>query len=70
MLQDLIGLNIIGLVVASISMAKMVAWSEKTRGVFPGRKKLIVLATINLAIWLFSNLAYFYFRAHPNVALR
>jgi hypothetical protein len=70
MWQNLLILNAIDLLAVSIAMAKMIAWSTKTRGVRPSRKNLIVFASINLAIWIFSNIMFFYFRSHPQVVVR
>ena len=70
MWQDLVILNALDLLAVSITMAKMIAWPTKTRGVRPSRKKLIVFASMNLAIWIFSNIMFFYFRSHPQVVLR
>jgi len=69
MWQNLMILNVIDLLAVSITMAKMIAWSTKTRGVRLSRKKLIVFASVNLAIWIISNVAFFYFRSHPQVVL-
>jgi len=69
MWQNLLILNAIDLLVVSITMAKMIAWSTKTRGVAPSREKVRFFAKINLGIWILSNVLYFYFRSHPNVKL-
>ncbi len=62
-LQNLLALNIVllGTVVASLTL--MILWSRMTRGVWPGRSKLILLCGLNLSIWVGANIMYLYLRA-------
>lgn len=62
--QDLILLNILCFLVVVISMCLMISWSRVTKGVWPGRKKLFVMSGVNLLLWIYGNVMYFYFRSH------
>jgi hypothetical protein len=62
MKQDLILLNILSFLVVLISISLMILWSRATRGVWPGRKKLFLLSGVNLFLWVYANVMYFYFR--------
>jgi hypothetical protein len=62
--QNLLILNIGLFCVAAIALTLMILWSRTTRGVWPGRTKVVVLAGVNLVIWFFGNIMYFYFRSH------
>jgi hypothetical protein len=63
-LQNLLALNIVAFGVVVITLGLMVSWSRMTRGVWPGRKKVIVLLGINLGLWIYTNIMFFYFRSH------
>jgi hypothetical protein len=63
-LQNLIALNMVALGVVVTTFCLMVLWSRMTRGVWPSRKRVTVLAGINLALWVYTNLMFFYFRPH------
>ena len=45
---------------AVIGWAKAVQWSRTVRGVWPSGRKMILLAAMFLAIWLFGDIAYLY----------
>ena len=62
--QNLLALNIVLFGVVVIGLGLMIVWSRATRGVWPGRRKVLLLSGINLSIWIGANLLFFYFRSH------
>ena len=62
--QNLLALNIVLFIVMSIGWGLMTLWSRTTRGVWPNRKKVILLLGLNLLFWFFGNIMYFYFKSH------
>jgi hypothetical protein len=62
--QNLLALNIVLFGAVAIGLALMVFWSRATTGVWPDRRKVILLSGVNLFIWVSANILYFYFRAH------
>ena len=63
-LQNLLAVNIIAFGVVLILLGLTVMWSRMTRGVWPSGKKLIILLGINLGLWVYTNIIFFYFKSH------
>lgn len=63
-LQNLLVLNVVLFGTALLTGVMMVLWARATRGRWPSHRRIQFTVGYCLLVWLFGNMAYFYFRSH------